>query len=162
MKWQSFQSHLESSHSELYHTKNFADVTLVSDDLVTFPAHKTVLAASSRVFKTLLSLATPDQQQYPFLYLKDVMREDLESILQFIYLGEAQISEDKAEHFESIARDLGLCESPGGTFEKSQTRQIKQEKYSIDRLDFLSQNEENRKSSNFIEKKNLEFFDKSY
>ena len=113
MKWQSFQSHLQSSHSDLYHTKQFADVTLVSDDLVKFPAHKTILAASSRIFQSLLSMATTDLQQYPVLYLKDVTGEDLESVLQFIYLGEAEISEYRAKYFESIARDLGLHEMIG-------------------------------------------------
>ena len=64
MKWDSFESHLLSSNYDLYHTKQFADVTLVSDDLVTFPAHKIVLSTSSKIFKSLLAISTNDQ--HPF------------------------------------------------------------------------------------------------
>ena len=121
MKWQSFQSHLQTSNNELYHTKQFADVTLVSDDMVKFPAHKTILAASSKVFKSLLSMATSDQQQYPFLYLKDINHKDLEDVLQYIYLGGAKVSLNRTKYLENIMKDLGIQES----FGESQVKEIK-------------------------------------
>jgi len=138
MKWQSFQSHLQTSNNELYHTKQFADVTLVSDDMVKFPAHKTILAASSKVFKSLLSMATSDQQQYPFLYLKDINHKDLEDVLQYIYLGRAKVSLNRTKYIENIMKDLGIPENCVDSFGESQVKEIKPEEENlVDKLDFL-------------------------
>ena len=63
-----------------------SDVTLVSDDKIPFFAHKYVLSASSPVFKTVL---LNKSQSNPLIYLRGVIHQELESILQFIYLGEA-------------------------------------------------------------------------
>ena len=155
MKWESFESHLQSSHYDLYLTKQFADVTLVSDDLVTFPAHKTVLSTSSKIFKSLLEISTNDQ--HPFLYLKDVMKEELEGILQYIYLGEANISEHRTDHFEMVLKYFGLYEM-SSPISKSSSIMFKSEEKMINKLDFLYQGEIENKSLFSDEKKNFDFF----
>ena len=48
-----------------------ADVTLVTDDKVAFPAHKFVLGACSSVLKDLLS---KDPHHYPMIYLNGVKK----------------------------------------------------------------------------------------
>ena len=108
MKWNSFESHLLASQKELYFTKQFSDVTLVSDDLVEFLAHKTILSTASPLMKSLLGMSS--QQQSSFLYLKGVTQENLEAILQYIYLGETEINEQKVQEFTKIAKDLGMQE----------------------------------------------------
>ena len=106
MKWNSFESHLLASQKELYFTKQFSDVTLVSDDLAEFLAHKTILSTASPLMKSLLGMSS--QQQSSFLYLKGVTQENLEAILQYIYLGETEINEQKVQEFTKIAKDLGI------------------------------------------------------
>ena len=150
MKWDSFESHLLSSNYNLYHTKQFADVTLVSDDLVTFPAHKIVLSTSSKIFKSLLAISTNDQ--HPFLFLKDVMKEELEGILQYIYLGEANISEHRTDHFEMVMRYFGFNEMFGHIAKSSS------DKLKSDKLDFLYPGEI-EKNLFWDEKKNLDYLD---
>ena len=129
MKWNSFESHLLASQKELYFTKQFSDVTLVSDDLVEFLAHKTILSTASPMMKSLLGMSS--QQQSSFLYLKGVTQENLEAILQYIYLGETEINEQKVQEFTKIAKDLGMQEMENKSV--SYKHQLK-----VEKLDFLS------------------------
>ena len=153
MKWESFESHLLASQKELYFTKQFSDVTLVSDDLVEFLAHKTILATASPMLKTLLGMSS--QQQSSFLYLKGIRQEDLEAILQYIYLGETEISEQNVQVFTSIARDLGIQEMGN-----SYVRQNYSKKLKVEKLDFLSTAKETTSKALFSSEYNQsEYFD---
>ena len=40
LSWHTFNSHLAELSRELYQEKYFSDITLVSDDLTTVPAHR--------------------------------------------------------------------------------------------------------------------------
>ena len=87
-------------------TKNsFSDVTLVSDDKIQFEAHKCVLSASSPVLKKLL-LNNP--HPHPLIYLKGVKQQELQSILQFIYLGEARFYQGNMDRFMEAVKDLQI------------------------------------------------------
>ena len=86
IKWKSFIPNLSSSLSDVFTENSYSDVTLVSDDKIPFFAHKYVLIASGPVFKTVL---LNKSQSNPLIYLRGVIHQELESILQFIYLGEA-------------------------------------------------------------------------
>jgi len=120
--WNTFQSNLQETQRELYHEKHFADVTLVSDDMVQIQAHKTVLSSASSVFKQLL-LINPSSN--PVLYLKGVKSKELESIVQFIYTGEAQVYENRIDFFVDTSKDLdikGLNEGPPLNSEKDEKK----------------------------------------
>ena len=106
--WNTFQGHLQETQKELYNEKHFADVTLVSDDMVQIKAHKTILSSASSVFKQLLMMNESTTNQ--ILFLKGVKYEELESLLQFIYLGEANVYEHRIEVFISAAKDLDIKE----------------------------------------------------
>ena len=81
----SFQHHL-------YESREFADVTLVSDDYFSIDVHKTILAYSSRIFQTLLHIST---DQKLMIYLKGVHREELSAMVKSIYLGKASLEYDE-------------------------------------------------------------------
>eukprot|EP00091_Calanus_sinicus_P002489 TRINITY_DN12537_c0_g1_i1.p2 TRINITY_DN12537_c0_g1~~TRINITY_DN12537_c0_g1_i1.p2 ORF type:complete len:113 (-),score=12.32 TRINITY_DN12537_c0_g1_i1:89-427(-) len=68
-----FSTHLTSSISDVFTENSYSDVTLVSDDLILFQAHKCVLSASSPVLKNLL-LNNPHSQ--PLIYLRGVKQQD--------------------------------------------------------------------------------------
>ena len=103
--WSTFHNHLFETSNDLYHHKNFTDVTLVSDDLVITQAHRFVLSSSSSIFQKLLSI---DNGPKPILFLKGVTSQELESILQFIYLGETRIDTDKINSFLVSAKNLAI------------------------------------------------------
>ena len=96
LAFKAFNIHQNSSLSNLFTTHNFSDVTLVSDDQITFKAHKYILGACSPTMKNLL-LDYPHSN--PLIYLRGVNQQDLESILQFINLGETQIQNSCIDSF---------------------------------------------------------------
>ena len=85
---------------------HFNDVTLVSDDYKQFPAHRVILSAGSTVLRKLLLInsASPN----PVLYLKGLRNEELRAVLQFLYLGETRVTEDRVQEFMKAAQELEL------------------------------------------------------
>jgi hypothetical protein len=105
LKWKTFKIHLVSSIGELRTKTKFTDVTLVSDDKAQFQAHKVVLSACSPVLKDLL-LHNP--HVHPIIYLRGVMQQELQSMLQLMYLGDVRIHQDRVKYFFNNANDLEL------------------------------------------------------
>ena len=119
LRWKFFHTHLSSSVSDMFTKNSFSDVTLVSDDKIQFEAHKCVLSASSPVLKKLL-LNNP--HPHPLIYLKGVKQQELQSILQFIYLGEARFYQGNMDRFMEAVKDLQIKQlaecfmTPGNPF----------------------------------------------
>ena len=84
---------------------DFLDVTLISDDQKKFEAHKVVLSACSLFFKEILK---SNNHPNPLLYLGGVGAEDLKNVLDYIYLGEVNILQEKLENFMAIAKKFIL------------------------------------------------------
>ena len=87
----------------------------VSDDEVQVPAHKVMLAACSRLFKSILK---QNPHSNPLLYLHGVDSKNLEYILDFVYQGEVQISQKSLDSFMRVAQILqveGLLTEQTGT-----------------------------------------------
>ena len=105
LKWKHFNINQNSSLNALSNKNKNADVTLVTDDKVAFPAHKFVLSASSPVLKDLL-LDNP--HPHPIIYLNSIRRLELGSLLQLIYLGKTQIDQIEMETFYENGRDLQI------------------------------------------------------
>ena len=54
MTWYTFLPHIKDSFKELFESKKFSDVTLISDDQHQFKAHKFILSSCSAMFQSLL------------------------------------------------------------------------------------------------------------
>ena len=93
---------------EMMISLDFADVTLVSDDKQAIKAHRNILSACSPVFRNILKMQS--DCNHPVLYLRGVQHSVIESILQFIYLGEAKLHEEKLNGFLSAAKNLEIRE----------------------------------------------------
>ena len=106
LTWHTFSSHGKDLFQDLMKSKKFTDVTLVSDDQYQYEAHKFILSACSSVFQELLSC----NPMNPFIYLRGVNHEEVESLLQFMYLGEAKITHDRIDAFLNVAKDLNIKE----------------------------------------------------
>ena len=106
LKWNTFSSHGREVFQDLMESQRFSDVTLVSDDQYQYEAHKFILSACSSVFQALLV----NNPQNPFIYLRGMNHQEVESILQFIYLGEATFSPNRVDNFLEAAKDLNIKE----------------------------------------------------
>ena len=105
LKWKHFNSNQNYSLNELFNKNENADVTLVTDDKVTFPAHKIVLSACSPILKELL---INNLHPHPIIYLNEVKRFELNSLLEFVYLGKTQFHQSRMEKFLETARNLQI------------------------------------------------------
>ena len=84
LKWKTYDAHLTTAFRDLINENKFSDVTLVCDDQTQLPAHKIVLSACSPILGNIL-LNNP--HPHPLLYLRGVRKQEMQSILQFMYLG---------------------------------------------------------------------------
>ena len=103
LNWHTFSDHLKLMFKDLYQEGSHSDVTLVSDDQTQFKAHKIVLSACSPVFKKIIE---SNPSQHPLIYLRGIQSYEMESILQFMYLGEGRVHHGRMSEFLKVAQDL--------------------------------------------------------
>ena len=96
LKWNDFQTNVSKSFSSLRKDQDFCDVSLISDDEKTVPAHKVVLAASSEFFKNILRAADHSK---PMIYLSGINQRELTHIMEYIYEGELNIYQNELDAF---------------------------------------------------------------
>jgi len=103
LKWNDFDKNVSSSFKLLREEKDFFNVSLACEDSGQMEAHKVVLAACSPFFKEVLRR---NPHQHPLIYLKGVKFSDLGSILNFMYLGEANVAQEDLNKFLAVAEEL--------------------------------------------------------
>merc|ERR1711911_287914 len=87
--------------------EDFADVTLVTEDKRHIKANVNILSACSPVFKDILKRGNNSS---PIMYLRGIQFSEMESIMQFIYLGEATFYEERMDEFLAVAKSLEIKE----------------------------------------------------
>lgn len=105
LHWDDFQSKLRTSWSELYETREFADVTLFSG-FSQVEAHKVVLASSSPTLHALLRKMNQQSQQNPAIFFPGINFADLANLVTFMYIGEVEVAEDRLDSFLKAAAEL--------------------------------------------------------
>ena len=85
--------------------EDFSDVTLFTEDKKQMKANIHVLSASSPIFKDILK---KEKNSSAIMYLRVVQYSEIESILQFIYLGEATFYEERMDEFLDVAKLLEI------------------------------------------------------
>ena len=91
-----FELNKESALRDILTEKSYADVTLVCNDDKHVDAHRIILSSQSLFFKRLLQM---NSKRGMLIYLHNVSSGDMETILEFIYLGQTEISEQYLERF---------------------------------------------------------------
>ena len=91
-----FELNRENTLREILNDKNFADVTLACNDGRQVNAHRIILSSQSLFFKQILEA---NNKNNVLLYLHEVSSDELESILEFLYLGHTEISEQCLTRF---------------------------------------------------------------
>ena len=105
LKWHDFKNNSTRLLESLRKDTNFTDVTLVTEDGQCVDGHKVLLASSSKFFQNLLKTK---QHSHPLIFMRGVKHSDLDSILDFVYLGEAFVEKVKVNHFLELADELGI------------------------------------------------------
>merc|ERR1711936_171773 len=105
LKWNNYQLSLTSAFKNILEEEDFVDVTLSAGGN-NLKAHKVVLSACSSYFRDLLKGIS--LWQHPVLVLKDVRFLELQSILEFVYLGEVNVEQDRLESFLKTAELLRI------------------------------------------------------
>ena len=105
LSWKDYQSNVIKSFSSLRNEDNLNDVTLVSDDHVQIFAHKVVLSSSSGYFKDIF---IKNRQPHPILCLVGVNSQEVNNVLDYIYKGEVQISQNNLNTFLEVAQKFEL------------------------------------------------------
>ena len=104
LRWNDFESNISVAFSELREEKDFFDVTLVcNEDQI--QAHKVILSACSPFFRSILKR---NPHAHPLIYLKGVKLSNLQSALDFIYRGEANVAKEDLNSFLAVAEDLKI------------------------------------------------------
>merc|ERR1712150_423385 len=111
LNWHTFTDHVQLMFKDLYKEGKHSDVTLVSDDQTQFKAHQIVLSACSPVFKKIID---SNPSQHPLIYLRGIQSYEMESILQFMYLGEGKFYHERMREFLKVAQDLEVKEISDG------------------------------------------------
>ena len=76
--------------------------------MVQIQKHRTVLSSASSFFKQHITINQNNNNNV--LYLKGIHRQELEAMLEFIYVGEAKIDEERIHKFIDAMKDLSLKE----------------------------------------------------
>ena len=116
LSWNAFKDHLQLIFRDLYEEEKNSDLTLISDDQTQFKAHKFVLSAGSSVLRNILD---NNLSQHPVIYLRGIESHEIESMLQFMYLGQANVSSERLEEFLRVSADLGVKEISGALGDKN-------------------------------------------
>ena len=101
--WNKFQENVTAGFGMLREDQDFLDITLISGDGQSIHAHKVVLASSSPFF---LNLLKTNKHPHPLMYMKGVAVKELLAILDFIYLGQANIFQEDIHDFMAVAEEL--------------------------------------------------------
>ena len=102
LRWTDFESNISVAFRELREEKDFFDVTLVcNEDQI--QAHKVILSAGSPFFRSILKR---NPHAHPLIYLKGVKLNNLQSVLDFIYRGEANVAHEELNSFLAVAEEL--------------------------------------------------------
>ncbi|XP_034938669.1 broad-complex core protein isoforms 1/2/3/4/5 isoform X23 [Chelonus insularis] len=128
LRWNNHQTTLIQNFDTLLESGTLVDCTLAAEGKY-LKAHKVVLSACSPYFEGLLS---EHYDKHPVFILKDVKFKELKAMMDYMYRGEVNISQDQLAALLKAAESLqikGLSESKtggsGSTSNKTDSRQQK-------------------------------------
>jgi len=110
LRWNDYEKKYAETFRTLREDVHFADVTLACEGH-SVKAHRIILCACSSYFQNILKSINP--AQHPVLLLSDVRLGDMTALMDFIYFGQVNITQDSLQSFLKVADKLkikGLCE----------------------------------------------------
>uniref|UniRef100_A0A8D8ZA63 Protein bric-a-brac 2 n=1 Tax=Cacopsylla melanoneura TaxID=428564 RepID=A0A8D8ZA63_9HEMI len=114
LRWNNHLTNLRSLLESLYNDQNLVDVTLSCKD-GTVRAHKLMLSACSPYFETIFR---SHEVEHPVVILKGVSKKEMKCLVDYMYVGSLEVSEDELPSLLSVANELqikGLIQKPATT-----------------------------------------------
>ena len=105
LSWENFETYTSNVFERLYSDDKFTDVTLACDGDKQIKAHKSILSSCSPFFKLIL---TKHPHPQPLIYLRGISHKTLTSIVKFIYLGQAEVSQEVLKDFLNVAQEFEI------------------------------------------------------
>ena len=124
LQWNDFKENITSSFKELREDRDFTDATLACGDGQQIEAHKVVLASSSPFFMELLKR---NKHSHPIVYMRGLRSEDIVAIMDFLYLGEANVFQENLDSFLALAEELKLKGLTGSAETEKEPEPLKKE-----------------------------------
>lgn len=104
LRWNNYQSNLTNVFDQLLQSESFVDVTLACDGH-SVKAHKMVLSACSPYFQALFF---DNPCQHPIVILKDIKWPELKAVVEFMYKGEINVSQEQIGPLLKVAESLKI------------------------------------------------------
>ena len=93
LTWHTYSDHLKGMMQELMMKQIKANIS--------------ILSACSPIFKDFLK---KEKNSNTIMYLRGIQHSEMESIMQFLYLGEATFYEERMNEFLAVAKSLEIKE----------------------------------------------------
>ena len=106
LKWDDHFPNVHNAFRTLRGDSSLCDLTLLCDD-GEVDAHRIVLSASSQFFQKIFSRPRKNNS-HPLVYLRGVTVDQIQSVLDFMYLGEVNIEQQKLKRFLDFAEELEI------------------------------------------------------
>ena len=156
VKWHTFTDHVKNMLHKIRSTGLFTDVTFICDDQKELRAHMNIVGACSPVLKNIFNLLKGNN---PTIYLKGIKHAEMESILEFMYLGESKILSERVNDFLTVAKELEieeLCQRIKGQdltdVKKEGKDEYLEEEYEIEDMDEMDSDDQSDKNMSSVTK----------
>eukprot|EP00095_Tigriopus_kingsejongensis_P001909 maker-scaffold726_size105808-snap-gene-0.25 protein:Tk01909 transcript:maker-scaffold726_size105808-snap-gene-0.25-mRNA-1 annotation:"hypothetical protein TcasGA2_TC012869" len=106
LKWNDFHTSITTSFTDLRREKYLFDITIVCDGQH-FQAHRLILSACSGVFSKLFKSAK-SQNREQLVMLWDIKAEEMATLLNFMYKGQVDVTQEKLGEFLAAAEKLQI------------------------------------------------------
>lgn len=113
--WSGFSKAASGCFERAFKSKQYQDVTLISEDCQEFGAHKMILSSSSEKFRKILQLKSQDRNSS--IFLRGVTSSQLVNLLHFIYEGKVEVAHEALDTFIKLVTEFeieGLRENNSG------------------------------------------------
>ena len=95
------QKHYDVYKEDMLKDKEFTDVTLATNDNKQVDAHRIILSSQSSFFNRILK---ENSKREILIYLPNISYEELQSLMEYIYLGQTEIGEQNLRNFLAVGK----------------------------------------------------------
>ena len=106
MLWDGFSRAASNCFSRALKSREYEDVTLISEDCQEFGAHRVILASASEKFRKILQFKS--QERNPLIFLRGLASKQVSSLLHFIYEGKVDVQTQDLATFINIVTEFEI------------------------------------------------------